>query len=352
MAKVVAKRKLRKSYYENNRTENILSDVLGSNDININGLYRRNGANYSSKVKRKSRNEVKTDSFYAKIKKKFAFNLALQSITMIAILAFVFAIKQFNIEIVKKSELSQKIVAEFNKNYTIEEISVGVENFLDKAYLFLDPIIPDELSEKSIAVFNGMFSGDNQEKNSNNVNVYNEQNNRVNIYEESKVEEDKNLGDDALVEDTVVAVSSSISTQDKYIQAIKNAGIEFVKPTTGIITSHFGTREKIFEQSDTFHYGTDIANNIGTPIYSSIDGTVTVCSYNNEIGNYIEVENGNITTRYFHLSKQLVNVGDKVNKGQEIGKMGDTGLVTGPHLHFEIMYNRNRVDATKILKLD
>jgi len=352
MAKIVAKRKLRKSYYKNNKPENILSDVLESNDININGLYRRNGANHSSKVKRKKMDEVKTDSIYTKIKKKFVFNFAIQSITMIAILIFVYAIKYLNIEIVKKSEISQKIVAEFNKNYTIEEISVGVENFLDKTYLFLDPIIPDKLSEKSIAVFNSVFSGDKQEKNnSNTVNVYNEKN-KISIYEESKVEESKTLDVGTLVEDTVVAVSSSTSIQDEYIQAIKNTGIEFVKPTTGVITSHFGVREKIFEHSEPFHYGTDIANNIGTPVYSSIDGTVTVCSYNSEVGNYIEVENGNITTRYFHLSKQLVKAGDKVIKGQEIGKMGDTGMVTGPHLHFEIMYNGNRVDATKILKLD
>lgn len=354
MAKVVAKRKLRKSYYENNSVDSVLNNTFwGNDDVSVNGLYRRNGAKHSSKTKRKNRNEEKKNSFFENLKNKFVFSLAIQSITMIAILVFVFAIKYLNIEIVKKSEISQKIVAEFNKNYTIEEISVGVENFLDKTYLFLDPIIPDKLSEKSVAVFNSVFSSEKKEDNENkNVDVYSEKETQVNIYEESKVDENINMGVGTSVEDTVVAVSSSISTQDEYIQAIKNTGLEFVKPTTGVITSHYGAREEIFEGVESYHYGTDIANNIGTLVYSSIDGTVTLCSYNDETGNYIEVENGNVTTRYCHLSKQLVKVGDKVVKGQEIGKMGDTGLVTGPHLHFEIMYNRNRVDAETILKLD
>jgi len=351
MSKVVAKRKLRKSYYDNNKVENI---SLGTDNLNINGLYRRNGANYSAKTKGKYKKEESSDNFITGLKKKFLFRISIQSITMIAIIAFILAVKYLNIEIVLKSEISQKIVAEFNKNYNIKEISVGMDSFLDKAYLFLDPIIPDKLSEKSVAVFNSMFSGESKEQNNNNnnVNIYKEKEQKVSIYEESKVKENKNIGVGTSVEDTVVAVSSSISTQDEYIKAIKDTGLEFVKPTSGIITSHFGAREKIFEGVDSYHYGTDIANSIGTSVYSSINGTVILCSYNYETGNYIEVQNGNITTRYCHLSEQLVKVGDKVIKGQEIGKMGNTGLVTGPHLHFEIMYNRNRVDAETILKLD
>lgn len=352
MAKAVAKRKLKKSYYENKKIEGISNEpFLENNNINFNGLYRRNGAKKQSKVKRNNERNVKTESFFANLKSKFVFNLAIQSITMIALLLFVFAIKYLNIEIVKKSEISQKIVAEFNKNYTMEEIGVSLENFLDKTYLFLDPIIPDKLSEKSVAVFNSVFSKDKTQQD-NYLKIYEEEKTVVEIYEESKEEDKSSYGVGTSVEDTVVTVSSSISTQDEYIQAIKNTGLEFVKPTVGVITSHYGAREEIFEGVESYHYGTDIANNIGTPVYSSITGTVTLCSYNSETGNYIEVENGNVTTRYCHLSKQLVKLGDKVSKGQEIGKMGDTGLVTGPHLHFEVMYNRNRVDAEAILKLD
>ena len=64
------------------------------------------------------------------------------------------------------------------------------------------------------------------------------------------------------------------------------------------------------------------------------------------------MQNGSVTTRYCHLSKQLVKVGDSVKKGDLIGKMGKTGMATGSHLHFEIMYNRERVDAEQVLKLE
>lgn len=338
MAKVVAKRKLRKSYY-NNKENKINNDIFEINETNINGLYKRNGANQYTKHKNKKieRNELNNGN---NIKKRLEFVFSMQCITMIAIMAFVFGVKYLNIEIVKNSEISKKIISQFNKNYTIEEIFSGVEDIWDKTYLFLDPIIPDKLSEKSIAVFNSMF---NNEKGD--VNIYKE---NINIYQESK----EVINSQTENKDTVVAVSSSISTQDEYIKAINESGITFVKPTTGVITSSFGAREVIFEGVNPYHYGTDIANNKGTSIYSSIDGKVTVCSYTDQTGYYIEVENGNVCTRYSHLSKQLVKVGDVVKQGQEIGKMGDTGLATGPHLHFEIMYNRNRVDAEKILKLD
>lgn len=327
MGKIVAKRKLRKSYFAD-------SDIIDIETSGINGLYKRNGAR--KYINHKSKKEEV--DLISKIKRKMVFNISVQSIFMIAILVFVLAIKYLNIKIVKESEICKNIVAEFNKNYTVEEIMTNIDNFLDKAYLFLDPIIPDSLSEKSIAVFNSVFSGEN-----NSVKIYEDSKEKIEIYEENSLKENKEI---------IIPVSSSISTQDEYIQAIKETKIEFVKPTSGVITSNFGAREEIFEGTEAYHYGTDIANNIGTAVYSSIDGKVISCSYDEEVGNYIEVQNGKITTRYFHLYKQLVKKGDTVKKGQKIGKMGDTGLVTGPHLHFEIMYDKTRVDAEKILKLD
>lgn len=348
MAKAVAKRKLKNSYYEKNQKENIFKNFEIENN-SYNGIYRRNGARKEERTFKTKKKPGETNDFISRIKKKFLLKISIQTITMIALLTFVFLIDHLNIGIVKRSEVTKNLIAEFNKNYTVQEITSAAENFLDRAYLFLEPIIPDGLSEKSIAVFNSVFS--NEKQNEKKVQIYNEKE-TISIYEESMIDEKDHIGVGTSVEDKIVTVSSSISTQEEYIRAIKNSGVEFVRPTTGVITSNFGAREEIFKGVDSYHYGTDIANNIGTPVYSSIDGTVTICSYNDETGNYIEVQNGNITTRYCHLSKKLVKVGDVVKKGQEIGKMGDTGLVTGPHLHFEIMYNRNRVDASMILKLD
>ena len=98
------------------------------------------------------------------------------------------------------------------------------------------------------------------------------------------------------------------------------------------VTSEFGQRW------GRLHAGIDLADPTGTPIHASDGGTVIRSEYFGGYGNCVEIdhENGRVT-RYGHCSALLVNVGDKVYQGQEIGLVGSTGNSTGPHLHFEII---------------
>lgn len=102
----------------------------------------------------------------------------------------------------------------------------------------------------------------------------------------------------------------------------------------GTITSYFGQRW------GRMHNGIDIGNNEGEPVYSSLEGVVKECHYENGYGNKIVVEHdNNITTVYAHLSELKTNIGAEVKKGDLIGKVGNTGNSTGPHLHFEVRVN-------------
>ena len=122
-------------------------------------------------------------------------------------------------------------------------------------------------------------------------------------------------------------------------------------PTKGTLTSKYGTRY-IFG-SYSFHGGIDIANKVGTDIVAADGGIVTYSGWNN--GGYgkliiIDHQNG-YKTYYAHCSKLLVEVGDKVHKGQHIAEMGNTGRSTGPHLHFEIRYKGERQNPLKYISL-
>ncbi len=86
------------------------------------------------------------------------------------------------------------------------------------------------------------------------------------------------------------------------------------------------------------HRGTDYAAKRGTPIYASGSGRVITSTYNKASGNYIVIQHGNnIQTKYLHLTKRKVRVGQKVKQKQIIGTLGSTGLATGPHLHYEFL---------------
>ena len=102
-----------------------------------------------------------------------------------------------------------------------------------------------------------------------------------------------------------------------------------------VITSPFGLRwggEK--------HHGIDIAGNIGDPIFAAESGFASLVSYNSIYGNYMKLNHGKgVETLYGHCDVMFIKEGEYVTKGQIIGKIGNTGRSTGPHLHFEVRVN-------------
>ena len=142
-------------------------------------------------------------------------------------------------------------------------------------------------------------------------------------------------------------VDTKKSQSELDIEYIKE-NYSFILPVTGTVTSRYGAREET-EVVSANHGGIDIGANTGTPIYAAMDGTVTVSSEEGEYGKHIDIENGEVLTRYAHCSKLLVKEGQKVKKGDKIAEVGSTGNSTGPHLHFEIRRENRTVNPEKII---
>jgi murein DD-endopeptidase MepM/ murein hydrolase activator NlpD len=106
---------------------------------------------------------------------------------------------------------------------------------------------------------------------------------------------------------------------------------DFVAPAEGSLTSGFGARW------GTTHYGIDIANAIGTPIYSVADGTVIEAGPASGFGQWVRIQHDDGTvTVYGHMYTYSVAEGQRVEAGQQIAEIGNNGQSTGPHLHFEV----------------
>lgn len=119
------------------------------------------------------------------------------------------------------------------------------------------------------------------------------------------------------------------------------------------VTSLFGVRKDPFTKRATYHAGLDIGGAYGDPVYAAADGIVTLSERDRVHGNNILIDHGRgISTRYMHLSKLSVNVGDNVLKGQIIGEVGSTGRSTGPHLHYEVYINGENVNPEPYIKED
>jgi len=121
-------------------------------------------------------------------------------------------------------------------------------------------------------------------------------------------------------------------------------------PSGGEVTSRFGWRNSPWGGGGDWHPGIDIANDTGTPIYATADGTVASSSWFGGYGNMVEINHGNgIVSIYGHNSQNLVSAGQTVKKGQLIAYMGSTGYSTGPHVHYEIRVNGTAVNPASFL---
>ncbi len=123
------------------------------------------------------------------------------------------------------------------------------------------------------------------------------------------------------------------------VNALPQAGL-FIWPCNGVITQYFSQ----------YHLAIDIGNREGTPIYAAAAGTVTLAGWYGTMGNTVRISHaGGYETLYGHMSKVLVQVGQVVKQGEQIGLMGSTGRSTGPHTHFIIHRGGGAVNPIRYL---
>ncbi len=120
--------------------------------------------------------------------------------------------------------------------------------------------------------------------------------------------------------------------------------ITFIMPLDGEITSNYGERVHPVFKTIKMHNGIDIDADYGEKIKSSISGQVETVSEDTTNGKYLIISTGNIKTIYAHCSKIIVEKNDRIKQGDIIAEVGDTGLTTGPHLHFEILEDGKSID--------
>lgn len=121
---------------------------------------------------------------------------------------------------------------------------------------------------------------------------------------------------------------------------------------TAAFTSGYGVRSDPFQGRSAMHAGIDLSGALGTPIYATADGVITTAEYNNGgYGNLVKIDHGRgIETRYGHLSKMSVYAGQRVRRGEMIGRMGSTGRSTGSHLHYEVRIDGRAVNPVPFMK--
>jgi len=121
-------------------------------------------------------------------------------------------------------------------------------------------------------------------------------------------------------------------------------------PASGYISSGFGYRRNPFGSGYDYHYGVDVAAPYGSPIFATGDGIVIFSGYKSAYGRTVMIDHGyGYTTLYSHNAKNLVEVGQKVKKGQLIALVGLTGRTTGPHVHYEVWVNGIRVNPKQFM---
>ncbi|MHB1286123.1 MAG: M23 family metallopeptidase [Leptospirales bacterium] len=124
--------------------------------------------------------------------------------------------------------------------------------------------------------------------------------------------------------------------------------IPSIPPLKGIETSGFGWRHSPFGGGQEFHPGIDIAGKMGTPILATAGGTVIWSGWDGGFGRTVKIRHvDGIVSLFGHLSQSFVHLGEEVHRGQIVAALGNTGLSTGPHLHYEILVHQKPVNPKR-----
>jgi murein DD-endopeptidase MepM/ murein hydrolase activator NlpD len=142
-----------------------------------------------------------------------------------------------------------------------------------------------------------------------------------------------------------------IATRD-YLNWLKSKPISVPVHGTLSLASGFGARTDPFTFQPSFHPGLDFQSGIGTPFYATAKGRVVEAGWVSGYGNQIVIDHGDgFSTRYAHAERLYVKRGAMVDQNTLLGAVGSTGRSTGPHLHYEVIKNGDRIDPIKLLKV-
>ncbi len=172
---------------------------------------------------------------------------------------------------------------------------------------------------------------------------------------------DKKLSKEELVLSTVKKIDLlkrqmyiQTKSYDELIELAKNKtellkSIPAIQPVANKelmrLASGFGMRMHPIYKVRRMHHGVDFSAPRGTPIYTTADGRVTKVEYSKGYGRQVEIDHGfGYITKYAHMSKWDIYKGQRVKRGQKIGEVGSTGLSSAPHLHYEVIHNKKKVN--------
>lgn len=156
----------------------------------------------------------------------------------------------------------------------------------------------------------------------------------------------------ALTGATMVGLTMGLTRNATTADWIKANSAPNLWPVEGQVTGSFGERIDPFNGEGAFHSGVDIGSSYGSQIIAPADGIVVATETLGGYGKTIMIDHGNgINTRYGHLSGFAVTAGQRVQRGDVIGYVGESGRSTGPHLHYEVRINNTPVNPYKYLRL-
>lgn len=137
--------------------------------------------------------------------------------------------------------------------------------------------------------------------------------------------------------DSIIGTEKINNLNEENIRFIVTNNLPSVKPTDGLISKKYNPETK--------HFGIDLVNAEGTPIFAVANGQVVISDYSDDFGYFIILDHQNgYISHYYHNQENFFNKGDSVSAGDVIAKLGNTGMSTGPHLHFELWKDGESVD--------
>lgn len=230
-------------------------------------------------------------------------------------------------------------------NYAIYGKSVGVD-LINNPHLAADPEIAAKVA---IAYWNARRLGPKARRGD-----FDEVTKGINGGYNDKVDRDAKYAA-YLQELGVDPVTSKVESKEVGKEKDSPKGVSLFLPTYGRVSSSYGARTDPYDESlgTRQHKGIDIAAPKGTPVFAATDGKAVVRTGVRGYGNLLEILGKQFLTRYAHLDSFGVQSGEAVNRGQEVGRVGNTGRSTGPHLHFEVrsITTKEDIDPASVMKI-